>query len=138
MPSDRRLLGEGPYPLNGPWAILARVAFLGALGAILTAVFLPGDLVPDFVRSHYLQHFAALYVVTLFGLAAAPRSRHRAVGLGMFAFATAIELAHLLAGAALRPLIDNWVADLGGIAAALAPALVERFRVRFQLPAPPP
>ena len=134
MAIDTRLFGDGPYPLRGPWAILARVAFLGAIGAILVAVFLPEEMVPNFVRSHYLQHFAAFYVATLFGLAAAPRSRIRVVGLGMFLFVTALELAHFAGGAALKPLIDNWVADVGGVIAALAPALAERFRARFRLP----
>ena len=138
MDLDRRLLGEGPYPLTGPWAILARLAFLAALSAILIAVFLPEEMVPDFVRSHYLQHFAAFYVATIFGLAAAPLAPHRAIGIGMYAFATVLELAHFLTGAPLKPLIDNWVADLGGIAAALAPAVAERFRARFQNVSPPP
>ena len=40
--------------------------------------------------------------------------------------------------APIRPLLDNWIADLGGIAAALAPVLVERFRRRFAPLAPMP
>ena len=137
MEFDRRLFGDGPYPLRGPWAILARVAFLGAVTAILIAVFLPEDMVPQFVRSHYLQHFAAFYVVTLFALTAAPRSRLRAVGMAMVAFATGLELAHLLAGARFKPLVDNWEADIGGVIAALGPALAERFRARFRQPSSP-
>ena len=138
MEPDRSLLGQGPYPVTGPLAVLARLAFLGALAAILVAVFLPSHLVPQFVRSHYLQHFAAFYVASLLGLAASPRTRIRTVALRIFIFATAIESAHLLAGARLAPLIDNWVADLGGIAAALAPMAVARFRRRFEPPAKAP
>ena len=86
MNPDRSLLGEGPYPITGPLAVLARVAFLGALAAIAVAVFLPAQMVPDFVRSHYLQHFAAYYVAGLLGLAASPRTRIRTVALRIFAF----------------------------------------------------
>jgi len=134
MEPDRSLLGEGPYPVTGPLAVLARVAFLGALIAIVVAVFLPSRMVPHFVRSHYLQHFAAYYVAALFGLAASPRARVRTVALRLFAFATILEAAHLLSGARLRPLVDNWVADLGGMAAAFVPIGVARFRRRFERP----
>lgn len=134
MEPDRSVAGQGPYPITGPLAVLARVAFLGALAAIVVAVFLPSSLVPHFVRSHYLQHFAAYYVAALFGLAASPRARIRTVALRLLAFATMLEALHLLSGAGLRPLIDNWVADLGGMAAAFAPLAVARFRRRFERP----
>lgn len=132
MEPDRSLTGQGPYPINGPLAILARTGFLAALAAIVIAVFLPSEMVPRFVRSHYLQHFAAFYVATLLGLAASPRTPVRAVVFRIAAFCTTLEATHLINGAALRPLIDNWVADLGGMAAALAPIVVARFRRRFE------
>ena len=135
MEPDRSLLGQGPYPITGPLAVLARMAFVGALLAIVVAVFLPSELVPQFVRSHYLQHFAAYYVAGLLALAASPRTRIGVIALRVAAFATVLEGIHLLSGARLRPLIDNWVADMGGLAAALAPIAVARFRRRFE---PPP
>lgn len=131
MSEDRTLLGDGRYPDSGPLAVLARLAFLGAIAAIVIAVFLPPWMVPDFVKSHYLQHFAAFYVAALAGLAAMPRTRLRTIATGYFLFATVLEASHLPAGAPLGPLIDNWVADLGGLAAAYAPIVVERFRRRF-------
>ncbi len=51
--------------------------------------------------------------------------------MGLFLFASALEISHLFAGASFWPLVDNWVADLGGVAAAFAPVVVERFRRRF-------
>ena len=134
MEEDRSLLGEGPYPVTGPLAILARVAFLGAIIAIIVAVFLPPWLVPDFVYSVYLQHFAAFYVAALLALAAMPRTQLRRIAMGLFGFATILEMSHLLAGADIKPLVDNWVADLGGLAAAFAPVFVQRFRRRFKQP----
>jgi hypothetical protein len=128
---DRSLFGEGRYPVTGPLAVLARLAFLGAILAIGVAVFLPRSLVPQFARSHYLEHFAAFYVATLFALAAMPRTQLRRVGVGFVVFAVLLESTHLFAGAPLWPLVDNWVADMGGLTAAFAPVVVERFRRRF-------
>lgn len=132
METDRSLLGDGPYPITGPLAVLARVGFFAALVAIVVAILLPREMVPQFVRSLYLQHFAAFYVAGLLGLAASPRTSVWIVGLRLAAFATALEATHLLTGARLGPLLDNWVADLGGLAAAFAPILVGRFRRRFE------
>lgn len=131
MTEDRSLFGDGRYPDGGVLAILARLGFLGAAAAIVVAVFLPAEMVPDFVRSPYLQHFAAFYVAILFGMAALPRTRLRSIVIGYVVFATVLEASHLPAGADLRRLIDNWVADLGGLVAAVAPVVVARFRRRF-------
>ena len=128
---DRSLFGEGRYPDTGPLAVLARLTFLGAMLAIVIAVFLPRSMVPQFVRSHYLEHFAAFYVATLFALAALPRTQLRRIGVGYVTFAVLLEATHLLARAPIGPLIDNWVADMGGLSAALAPVVTERFRRRF-------
>jgi hypothetical protein len=128
---DRTLFGEGRYPDTGPLAVLARLAFLIAMLAIVIAVFLPRGLVPQFARSHYLEHFAAFYVAVLFAMAAMPRTRLRRIGTAYVVFAVILESTHLLARAPLAPLIDNWVADMGGLAAAVAPVVVERFRRRF-------
>lgn len=128
---DRSLFGEGRYPDTGPLAVLARTAFLAAVLAIVVAMFLPRPMVPRFARSHYLEHFAAFYVAALFALAAMPRTQVRRIGGGYMVFATILEAMHLFSGAAFRPLMDNWVADLGGLAAAFAPVVVERFRRRF-------
>jgi hypothetical protein len=131
MHEDRTLFGQGRYPDTGPLAVLARLAFLAAVVAIVIAVFLPREMVPRPLRSHYLEHFAAFYVVMLAALAAMPRARLRGVATGFVLFATALEATHLFAGAAFGPLVDNWVADLGGMSAAAAPVVVERFRRRF-------
>jgi hypothetical protein len=131
MSEDRTLFGNGRYPDDGPLAVLARLSFLLALLAIVVAVFLPRSMVPQFVHSHYLQHFAAFYVLLLCALAAMPRARLRRVALGLVLFASALEATHLLSGAPFRPLMRNWVADLGGVSAAVVPILVGRYRRRF-------
>lgn len=131
MEEDSSLFGPGRYPDTGILAVVARLAFLGAIVAIVIAVFLPPSMVPKFLQSHYLEHFAAYYVALLTALAAMPRSRLRGVATGFVIFATCLEATHLLAGADFEPLLMNWVADLGGLAAAAAPMVVERFRRRF-------
>ena len=131
MHEDRTLFGQGRYPDTGALAVLARLSFLVAVVAIVIAVFLPPWMVPRFVRSHYLEHFAAFYVALLMALAAMPRTQLRRIAIGFGVFATVLEGSHLPAGAQLAPLVNNWVADLGGMAAAGAPIVVERFRRRF-------
>lgn len=131
MDEDRTLFGEGRYPETGPLALLARMGCIGTALAIVLAVILPPDVTPHFARSRYLEHFAAFYVAALFGLAALPRWRMRHVGGVYLLFASVLEPTHLVAGAPALPVFQNWVADLGGVAAACAPVVFERFRRRF-------
>ena len=97
-------------------------------------MILPPEAAPHFARSRYLEHFASFYVTTMTGLAALPRRRLRAIGAGYVAFATVLEPTHLLAGAPAGPVLLNWVADVGGLLAACAPVVLERFRRRFPKP----
>jgi hypothetical protein len=136
MELDRSLFGQGRYPDTGPLAVLARLAFVGSGLAVAMAFFLPPQLTPHLLYSHYLEHFAAFYVALLTGLAAMPLTQLRRIAVGYVLFATALEVSHLFGGAAMHPLIDNWVADMGGLSAAGAPIVVERFRRRFR-PEPP-
>jgi hypothetical protein len=136
MSEHHSLFGHERYPSTGLYAVLARLGFLATGVAIVVAVLAPSLVPAHVLRSHYLEHFAAFYVATLFGLAAMPRKPLNTVGSIYLIFAALLEASHLIDGAALRPLIDNWVADLGGIAAALVPVLVERFRRRFRPPPP--
>jgi hypothetical protein len=135
MEEDSTLFGDGRYPQTGPLAILARLGFIASAIAIVLAVVLPPEVTPHFARSRYLEHFAAFYVAALFGLAALPRWRVRLIAAGFVAFASVLEPTHLIAGAPAPPVFLNWVADLGGLAAACAPVVFERFRRRFLAPA---
>jgi len=134
MTEDRTLFGDGRYPDAGPLAILARLAFGASALAIPAAVYLPSFPL-HFARSHYIEHFAAYYVAALWGLAALPRVRLRHIAAGYAVFATVVEALHLPGGARLSDLVRNWTADAGGLAAAIAPVVFERFRRRFQPPA---
>ena len=129
-------MGDSLHTPTGNLAVLARLAFACAIAAITAAVFLPEKYVPGFLRSHYLEHFAAFYVLSFIGLAAAPRARVRTLAMGIGLFITALEGAHVMAGANIPALIAHWAADVGGVSAALAPVVLDRYRRGFA-PAPP-
>ena len=136
MSEDRTLFGDGRYPDSGPVAILARLAFVGSAIAIPAAAYMPAFPL-HFARSHYIEHFAAFYVAALFAMAAMPRIRLRRIAGGYFVFAVLLEAIHLAEGSQPQALVRNWVADLGGLAAACAPVVIERFRRRFVDPGGP-
>ena len=122
---------EPHYPDTGPLAVFARLGFGLAVLAIALASIAPGWLTPQLLHSHYLEHFAAFYVAVCAGLAAMPRTQVRRRAVGYMLFALALEAAQFWRGTPMRGAIDNWVADTGGIVAALAPVVLERFRRRF-------
>lgn len=125
------------YPDTGLLAVGARLAFGLTALAIFLAIIAPGWLLPKVLHSHYLEHFAAFYVAAVAGAAAMPRTRVRRIALGYMLFALALELLQLVRGLPFPRATDNWVADTGGVAAALCPVVVERFRARFA-PRPKP
>jgi len=133
MSEDRTLFGDGRYPDTGPLAILARLAFAASALAIPGAVYLPSFPL-HFARSHYIEHFAGFYVAALFAMAALPRVRLRRIAVGYVVFATVLEALHLPGGALFSNLVRNWTADVGGLMAACAPVVAERFRRRFVAP----
>lgn len=122
---------SAPYPDTGPLAVGARLGFGLTVLAIALAVIAPGWLVPKMLRSHNLEHFAAFYVATLAGASAMPRARIRSLGIGFLLFALAMSALLLLQAHNFRLALNNWVADAGGVTAALAPIVVQRFRARF-------
>lgn len=119
------------YPDTGMLAVLARLGFGLTLLAIFLASIAPGWLTPQLLRSHYLEHFAAFYVAACAGLAAMPRTPIRRIALGYLTFALVLSVIHFARGGPLEAAIRNWVADAGGVTAALAPVVVERFRRLF-------
>ena len=137
MSEDRTLFGDGPYPDGGLLAILARLSFLGAALAIVVAVFLPSDLVPHFAHSHYLEHFAAFYLVALSMAAARYRANVYRVMTDIAILATVLEGLRLFIPSHQLYVAEDWVADLGGALAALAPIVIGDFRKSFRADAPP-
>ena len=119
------------YPDNGWWAVTARLAFLFSLVAVAFAALAPAGWVPRLLFSRHLEHFAAFYVATVLASAALPRARLMRIGLGMVLFAVALELIRVAPSQARGWAIEAGQADIGGILAALAPIVAERFRSWF-------
>lgn len=119
------------YPDTGPLAVLARLGFGLTLLAIFLASIAPGWLTPKLLHSHYLEHFAAFYVAACAGLAAMPRTPIRRIATGYLVFALILAVTQYARGMPSEVAIRNWVADAGGVLAALSPVVVERFRRLF-------
>lgn len=127
-------MSEAPvthYPDTGPLAVLARLGFGLTLLAIFLASIAPGWLTPKLLHSHHLEHFAAFYVAACAGLAAMPRTPIRRIAMGYLVFAMILALIQYARGMPSEVALRNWVADAGGVLAALSPVVVERFRRLF-------
>ena len=125
-------MSETPtYPDTGLLAVLARLGFSLTLLAIFLASIAPGWLTPKLLHSHHLEHFAAFYVAACAGLAAMPRTPIRRIAIGYLLFALVLAVTQYARGATPEAAIRNWVADAGGVLAALAPVVVDRFRRLF-------
>lgn len=133
MPSEIPSTSENPqyYPDTGILAVGARLAFGTTALAIFLAIIAPGWVLPRVLHSHYLEHFAAFYVAAVAGAAAMPRIQIRRIGVGYVLFAMVLELLQFARGLPHLQAWNNMVADTGGVAAALAPVVVERFRASF-------
>ena len=119
-----------PYPDTGPLAVLARVALILSAAALLYATAMPGSAVPKLFYSNNLEHFAAFYVGSLTAAAAFPRRKLRWLTLAFGLFAMALEGSRLMGGLNAR-VLEMWCADFGGVIAAYAPMVIERFRRLF-------
>jgi hypothetical protein len=132
MGLEQRVRRLSYYPDNGAWAVAARAGFLVSLVAVSFAALAPAPFVPRLLFSRHLEHFAAFYIATIMACAAMPRVRLVRIGVGMALFAAVLELIRV----APSPPRGWWAfqagqADLGGILAAMAPIVAERFRALF-------
>lgn len=75
-----------------------------------------------------LQHLAAFYGLTLLALAAHPKRRLIVIAAGLAAFGALIEVLQGLAIFARDRDIADWVADMTGVALAMAPLLPAAWR----------
>lgn len=123
---------SSPYSDTGPLAVLARLGFLLVLTAIVVATLAPGWLVPQLLYSHNLEHFAAFYVATVAALAALPATPVRRIGTAFMLFSFGLQVVQVFREATIQTAMENWVADTGGVAAAIVPVIVERFRQRLR------
>ena len=133
----------GPAALrkdNHPLAMIARVAFLLVAAGLCLALFAPSGWTPRVLYSYHLEHFAAFYLVALSMAAARYRANVYRVMADIALLATVLEGVRLFIPSHQLYVVEDWVADLGGALAALAPILIGDFRKSFrpERPAAPP
>ncbi|HEY2662194.1 MAG TPA: hypothetical protein VGI79_20925 [Caulobacteraceae bacterium] len=119
------------YSDSGFWAMTARIGFLLVIGAVVFASTAPVGWVPRLLFSRHLEHFAAFYVAALMAAAAMPRAKLMRLGVALTLFAAALELMRMIPSQHRVWEIADWQADFGGILAALAPIIAEKFRASF-------
>ena len=121
---------------NDPLAITARVLFLSLIAATTFASLAPVAWLPHLLYSYHLEHFAAFYLMAFSMAAARYRTSPYRVLLDVVVLASVLEGVRAFTPAHELTAAEDWVCDIGGALAALAPILVGEFRKSFA-PRPP-
>src|ERR1700742_2868743 len=103
---------------NDPLAMFARVAFLVVVAALCFASLAPSGWMPRVLWSYHLEHFAAFYLVALSMAAARYRAPISRLLLDIGVLATVLEGVRLFIPSHQLYVLEDWVADLGGVLAA--------------------
>ncbi len=119
---------RGSYIETAWGAVAGRVAFAGALGAVLFAEFFHTH---RLFASTHVAHFAGFYLLAFASAAAAKRLPLLTLGCFIAAFAVALELIRAAIWLPLNTVYLDWIGDTAGIIAALAPMLMQKIRVAF-------
>jgi hypothetical protein len=119
------------YSDMGPLAVGARLSCVMLVIAIVGASLIPPTVVPRFLGSLHLEHFAAFYLLALATAAASPRTQLRKILVWLVGFAVVLEAVRVLIGARSMSSIENLFADIGGMWSALVPIVIGRFRGMF-------
>jgi hypothetical protein len=110
------------------WTIAALAGLAWGLLAVVFASVGPSELVPRLFYSYHVEHFAAFYVLTILASSGLPRAHLRQVVPPLALMAVVLAAVRLLFPRHRLANAEDLVADLTGIAAAVAPILVGRFR----------
>ena len=102
------------------WAALA-LTFMGAI--------LPADLAPQIFHWDKAEHFVAFYVLAIFAAAAYSRQGLFFLGASLSGVGALIELIQALPLVHRDADFKDWVADTVAITAALAPIVLNRWRI---------
>ncbi|MDB5459158.1 MAG: VanZ like protein [Caulobacteraceae bacterium] len=123
---------------NDPLAVAARVTFLSLIAGVSFASLAPSNWVPHLLYSYHLEHFAAFYLMTLSMAAARYHVSPSRLLLDVAVLASILEAMRVFAPPHEVSAAEDWVADIGGILAALSPMFVADFRRSFRERPPPP
>ena len=123
---------------NSALAIGARAAFLMLIVVVCVASLAPVSWFPRVLDSHHLEHFAAFYLIALSMAAARYRTTINRVLMDGGILASVIAIVSIFIPAHSEAAWPNWIAEIGGILAALCPIMVAEFRDSFgHLSSPP-
>ena len=110
------------------WTLAALAGLAWGLVAIVFASVGPSQYVPRLFYSYHVEHFVAFYVLTILACSGLPRARLRQVVPPLALMAVVLATVRLLVPRHRMSNAEDLAADLAGIAAAVAPMLVGRFR----------
>ena len=119
---------QGSYTETALSAVAGRLAFAGALCAVVYAEFFHTH---RLFASPHEAHFAGFYLLAFASAAAAKRVPLLTLGCFIAAFAVLMELIRAATWLPLSTGYLDWVGDMAGIVAALAPMLLQKIRNAF-------
>lgn len=104
------------------------MAFVAALAALLYGAFFH---LPRLFASTHVAHFAGFFVFTLATTAAVKRASLLTLGCYVGALAVLLEIARAFIWLPLDSSYLDWIGDMAGVVAALAPMLLQKIRSGF-------
>lgn len=123
---------EFPRPQAAPairlWTVAALAGLSWALIALAFASLAPPAFVPRLFQDSHVEHFAAFYVVAVLGAAALPTVKVDRIALFLASLAAAFALFRVLSLVNRLFSAEDFLCDLAGVIAGLAPVFVGRFR----------
>ena len=119
---------RGSYTETAWAAVAGRLAFAGALGAVVLAEFFHTR---RLFASTHVAHFAGFYLLAFASAATAKRIPLLTLGCYIAAFAVLLELIRAVIWLPLSTTWLDWIGDTAGIIAALSPMLLQKIRTTF-------
>jgi hypothetical protein len=110
------------------FALFALAALSWAILGLIFAAVGPSALVPRIFYSYHVEHFLALYVIAFLGATAFPSLRLKWIWLGLFAMSLILAVVRLRLPHHRLASTEDFLCDLAGASAALAPIVLGRFR----------
>jgi hypothetical protein len=129
-------MSEPKPKLNTPVLNLRAIAFLGAAAlawavcGLLFAALAPRQIVPRLFYSYHVEHFVAFYIVALLSAAGLTRVSVRLQWLCLAGVALVLWGIRMLIPIQRPDGFEDFMCDIAGAAAALAPLMLGRIQQR--------
>ncbi len=120
---------RGSYTETAWTAVAGRLAFAASVGAVVFAEFFHTR---RLFASTHVAHFAGFYLLGVASAAAAKRIPLVTLGCFIAAFAVVLELLRTVIWLPLSTSWLDWIGDMAGVIAALAPMLLQKVRSSFE------